>query len=343
MSRELTVALVGASGVVGSEFLRTMEESQLPVKELRLLATKRSAGQTRRFHGADLTIMETTPAAFDGADVAFISATTAASMELCPLARDRGAIAFDDSSAFRQEPGVPLVVPEVNPEDLRDHQGIIATPNCSTVPLVLALAPLMAQRRVLRVVADTYQSTSGAGTAAMAELHDQVSAIAGEQPVTIAHFPKQIAYNAIPQVDTFRDDGYTKEEWKMLVESRKILHQPGVAAERDLRADSHDGLARDRGARGFRRAAGAGGGANDVAGPAWADRAGRSAQWGLPNSVRLCGPGRRLRGSRAAGCVEPQRAGVLVRDGQPAQGRGVEHCADGGVDAGRRLSVGGCL
>ena len=228
MSRELTVALVGASGVVGSEFLRTMEESQLPVKELRLLATKRSAGQTRRFHGADLTIMETTPAAFDGADVAFISATTAASMELCPLARDRGAIAFDDSSAFRQEPGVPLVVPEVNPEDLRDHQGIIATPNCSTVPLVLALAPLMAQRRVLRVVADTYQSTSGAGTAAMAELHDQVSAIAGEQPVTIAHFPKQIAYNAIPQVDTFRDDGYTKEEWKMLVESRKILHQPAL-------------------------------------------------------------------------------------------------------------------
>ena len=228
MSRELTVALVGASGVVGSEFLRTMEERQLPVKELRLLATKRSAGQTRRFHGADLTIMETTPAAFDGADVAFISATTAASMELCPLARDRGAIAFDDSSAFRQEPGVPLVVPEVNPEDLRDHQGIIATPNCSTVPLVLALAPLMAQRRVLRVVADTYQSTSGAGTAAMAELHDQVSAIAGEQPVTIAHFPKQIAYNAIPQVDTFRDDGYTKEEWKMLVESRKILHQPAL-------------------------------------------------------------------------------------------------------------------
>jgi aspartate-semialdehyde dehydrogenase len=226
MSRELTVALVGASGVVGSEFLRTMEERLLPVKELRLLATKRSAGQTRRFHGADLTIAETTPHAFDGADVAFISATTAASKELCPLARDRGAIAFDDSAAFRQEPGVPLVVPEVNPEDLRDHQGIIATPNCSTVPLVLALSPLMARRRVLRIIADTYQSTSGAGTEAMAELRDQVSAIAGDQPVVVEHFPKQIAYNAIPQVDVFQDDGYTKEEWKMLVESRKILHQP---------------------------------------------------------------------------------------------------------------------
>ena len=228
MSRELTVALVGASGVVGTEFLRTMEERALPVKELRLLATKRSAGQTRRFRGEDLTIAETTPAAFQGADIAFISASTAASKELCPVARDAGAIAFDDSSAFRQHPDVPLVVPEVNPEDLRDHRGIIATPNCSTVPLVLALWPLMAERQVTRVIADTYQSTSGAGTAAMAELDEQLQALAQEQPVTIENFPKQIAYNAIPQVDAFLEDGYTKEEWKMLVESRKILHQPDL-------------------------------------------------------------------------------------------------------------------
>lgn len=228
MSRELTVALVGASGVVGTEFLRTMEERALPVKELRLLATKRSAGQTRRFRGEDLTIAETTPEAFRGADIAFISASTAASKELCPVARDAGAIAFDDSSAFRQHPDVPLVVPEVNPEDLRDHRGIIATPNCSTVPLVLALWPLMAERRVTRVIADTYQSTSGAGTAAMAELGEQLQALAQEQPVTIENFPKQIAYNAIPQVDAFLEDGYTKEEWKMLVESRKILHQPDL-------------------------------------------------------------------------------------------------------------------
>ena len=236
MSRELTVALVGASGVVGTEFLRTMEERELPVQELRLLATKRSAGQTRRFRGEELTIAETTHDAFQGADVAFISASTAASKELCPVARDAGAVAFDDSSAFRQEPDVPLVVPEVNPEDLREHQGIVATPNCSTVPLVLALSPLMAERRVERVIADTYQSTSGAGTAAMAELTDQVSALAAvdtmalysEEQVTIENFPKQIAYNAIPQVDTFLEDGYTKEEWKMLVESRKILHQPDL-------------------------------------------------------------------------------------------------------------------
>ncbi|MCY3918662.1 MAG: aspartate-semialdehyde dehydrogenase [Chloroflexi bacterium] len=228
MSRELTVALVGASGVVGTEFLRTMEERALPVKELRLLATKRSAGQTRRFRGEDLTIAETTTEAFQGADIAFISASTAASKELCPIARDAGAIAFDDSSAFRQHPDVPLVVPEVNPADLRDHRGIIATPNCSTVPLVLALWPLMAERRVTRVIADTYQSTSGAGTAAMAELGEQLQALAQEQPVTIENFPKQIAYNAIPQVDAFLEDGYTKEEWKMLVESRKILHQPDL-------------------------------------------------------------------------------------------------------------------
>ena len=228
MPRELTVALVGASGVVGTEFLRTMEERALPVKELRLLATKRSAGQARRFRGEELTIAETTPDAFRGADIAFISASTAASQALCPIARDAGAIAFDDSSAFRQHPDVPLVVPEVNPEDLRDHRGIIATPNCSTVPLVLTLSPLMARRRVTRVIADTYQSTSGAGTAAMAELDEQLQALAAEQPVTIANFPKQIAYNAIPQVDAFLEDGYTKEEWKMLVESRKILHQPDL-------------------------------------------------------------------------------------------------------------------
>ena len=228
MSRELTIALVGASGVVGTEFLRTMEERTTPVKELRLLATKRSAGQTRRFRGEALTIQETTPAAFEGADVAFISASTAASQELCPLAAQAGAIAFDDSSAFRQEPGVPLVVPEVNAEDLRAHQGIIATPNCSTVPLVLALSPLMARRRITRVIADTYQSTSGAGTAAMAELTDQIGALREERPVAIENFPKQIAFNAIPQVDTFLEDGYTKEEWKMLVESRKILHQPDL-------------------------------------------------------------------------------------------------------------------
>ena len=229
MAKELTVALVGATGVVGERFLRIMESRGLPVKELRLLATARSAGKTLTFRGESLTVRETTPDAFDGADVAFISATTEASRELCPIARARGAIAFDDSSAFRMEADVPLVVPEINGADLRGHRGIIATPNCSTVPLVLTLAPLLRERIITRVIADTYQSVSGSGTAAMRVLREQTAAVLAEQPVTIAEYPKQIAFNAIPQVDTFLESGYTKEEIKMVNESRKILHQPGLA------------------------------------------------------------------------------------------------------------------
>ena len=135
MGRELTVALVGATGVVGAEFLKCMEERDFPVRELRLLATKRSEGRELAFRGETHVVHETTHDAFDGADVAFISASTAASKELCPVAAQKGAVAFDDSSAFRQQEGVPLVVPEVNPEDLRHHNGIVSTPNCTTVPL----------------------------------------------------------------------------------------------------------------------------------------------------------------------------------------------------------------
>ena len=228
MGRELTVALVGATGVVGAEFLRCMEERDFPVGELRLLATKRSAGRELRFRGEALSVAETTHDAFDGADIAFISASTAASKELCPAAAERGVVAFDDSSAFRQQEGVPLVVPEINPEDLREHGGIIATPNCTTVPLVLTLAPLMREAGVTRVIADTYQAVSGSGQAAVHELRGQIAALAegGEPP--IEEYPKQIAYNAIPQVDVFLEDGYTKEEWKMQAESRKILHRPDL-------------------------------------------------------------------------------------------------------------------
>ena len=228
MGRELTVALVGATGVVGAEFLRCMEERDFPVGELRLLATKRSAGRELRFRGEALTVAETTHDAFDGADIAFISASTSASKELCPVAAERGAVAFDDSSAFRQQEGVPLVVPEINPEDLREHGGIIATPNCTTVPLVLTLAPLMREAGVTRVIADTYQAVSGSGQAAVHELRGQIAALAEGGAPPIEEYPKQIAYNAIPQVDVFLEDGYTKEEWKMQAESRKILHRPDL-------------------------------------------------------------------------------------------------------------------
>ena len=232
MGRELTVALVGATGVVGAEFLRCMEERDFPVKELRLLATKRSEGRELTFRGETHVVHETTYDAFDGADVAFISASTAASQELCPVAAERGAVAFDDSSAFRQREGVPLVVPEVNPEDLRCHNGIIATPNCTTVPLALSLHPLIQDRAVTRVIADTYQATSGSGGAAVIELREQNATLVGGAAISdaqISEYPKQIANNALPQVDVFLDDGYTREEWKMLVESRKILHQPELS------------------------------------------------------------------------------------------------------------------
>ena len=229
MARELTVALVGATGVVGRELLRIMESRELPVRELRLLATKRSAGATMLFHDEPLVVQETTPAAFDGVDVAFISAGTAASRELAPLARDRGALVFDDSAVFRMDPDVPLVVPEINGADLRAHQGIIATPNCSTLPVVLTVAPLLRERRVLRIIADTYQSVSGSGGAAVDVLRRQAAGVLADEPVSVEVYPKQIAFNAIPQVDIFQEDGYTREEWKMAVESRKILHQPDLA------------------------------------------------------------------------------------------------------------------
>ena len=209
MGRELTVALVGATGVVGAEFLKCMEERNFPVKQLRLLATKRSAGRELSFRGKTHVVHETTHDAFDGADVAFISASTAASKELCPVAAARGAVAFDDSSAFRQQEGVPLVVPEVNPEDLRHHNGIVATPNCTTVPLVLSLHPLIQDRAVTRVIADTYQATSGSGGAAVMELRQQNASLVAGIAISddqISEYPKQIANNALPQVDVFLDE-----------------------------------------------------------------------------------------------------------------------------------------
>lgn len=225
MTKDLTVALVGATGVVGERFLRVMEERALPVGELRLLATARSAGREIVFRGETLIVAETTPEALDGADVAFISASTEASRYWCPIAQERGVVTFDDSSAFRMEPDVPLVVPEINGAALRSHQGIIATPNCSTVPLVLTLAPLMRQRAIRRVIADTYQSVSGSGGAAVTELREQTAAQLADRPYEPEVYPKRIAFNAIPQVDLFLEDGYTKEEWKMVAESRKILEQ----------------------------------------------------------------------------------------------------------------------
>jgi aspartate-semialdehyde dehydrogenase len=225
-AKQYNVAVVGATGIVGAEFLKIAAERNFPLKGLKLLATKRSAGKRIRFGESDIEVEETTPRSFAGSDFVFISASGAASREYAPIARDAGAIVIDDSSVWRQEPDVPLVVPEVNADDVAGHKGILAIPNCSTTPLVMCLAPLHRQNRVTRVVADTYQSVAGTGTAAVAELDAQSRAWAGGGNAPAEQYPHPIAFNLLPHIDVFRDDGYTKEEWKMMAETRKILHEP---------------------------------------------------------------------------------------------------------------------
>ncbi|MEE9284399.1 MAG: aspartate-semialdehyde dehydrogenase [Dehalococcoidia bacterium] len=225
----LTVALVGATGAVGAQFLNILARDSLPLAALRLYASARSKGKRLEFKGEGLEVQEATDAVFQGVDIAFISATAEVSRALAPAAARAGAVAIDDSSAFRMERNVPLVVPEVNAEALAGHQGIVSTPNCTTVPLVMALHALRRARPIRRVVVSTYQSVSGAGAAAVGELTGQTRAVlAGEAAVTQV-FPHQIAFNAVPAVDAFMDDGYSKEEWKMAQETRKILGIPELA------------------------------------------------------------------------------------------------------------------
>jgi aspartate-semialdehyde dehydrogenase len=211
MAGSYNIAVVGATGLVGREFLRILETSNFPLGELRLLASARSAGTTLPFRGEQLPVAETTARSFDGQHFAFISATTEASKHWAPIAAAAGAIAIDDSSAFRMEANVPLVVPELNAADLDAHQRIVAIPNCSTTPLVLALQPLHAVNRATRVVVSTYQSVSGTGTAAVEELRQQTRALSTEGVAPAPEvYPKQIAFNLLPQIDSFLENGYTK-------------------------------------------------------------------------------------------------------------------------------------
>lgn len=230
--KPLTVAVVGATGVVGSTMIRMLLEREFPFVELRLLASARSAGRSVDVAGTAHAISEATPAAFDGVDIALFSAGGDTSRTLAPEAARRGATVIDNSSAWRMDPSVPLVVSQVNPDDLETHDGIIANPNCSTMQLV---PPLMALRDAVgleRVIVDTYQAVSGTGAKAIEELQAQVDDHVGGRPLSNAVYPHQIAFNALPQVDVFLDNGYTKEEWKVVTESRKILHLP------DLRVSS---------------------------------------------------------------------------------------------------------
>ena len=224
------VAIVGATGLVGGEFLRILEERKFPMDSLRLYASDRSAGKRISFMGEELVVEETNDNSFDNIDIALFSAGGDISKRFSPLAARAGAVAIDNSSAFRMDPEVPLVVPEVNAGDIDSHKGIIANPNCSTIQMVVALNPLHAVNPIQRIVVSTYQAVSGTGAAAVDELRDQIGSIVGGRQDEVAPkaYPHQIAFNALPFVESFLDNDYTTEEWKMVQETRKIMHEPDM-------------------------------------------------------------------------------------------------------------------
>ena len=227
-SNLLTVAVVGATGVVGQTMVQVLTERGFPLGELRLLASGRSAGRMVSVAGRTMEVVEATPEAFAGVDIALFSAGGDVSRQLAPQAAARGATVIDNSSAWRMDPSVPLVVSQVNPDDLAGHEGIIANPNCSTMQLAPILMALRDAVGLERVIVDTYQSVSGTGARAMAELEGQIRAHAAGEPKSASVYPHPIAFNAIPEIDVFLDNGYTKEEWKVVAESRKILHLPDL-------------------------------------------------------------------------------------------------------------------
>ncbi len=222
------VAIAGATGAVGTEFLKLLEARDFPMKSLRLLASSRSAGSKLKFRGENLEVEELTPKSFKGIDIAFFSAGGSRSKEFAPHAVDSGAVVIDNSSAFRMDEKVPLVVPEINPKQTFEHQGLIANPNCSTIQMVVALNPIHRAAIIQRVVVSTYQAVSGAGASAMEELKQQLRAWANDEPMKQEVFPTQIAFNLFPHIDVFQDNGYTKEEMKMVHETRKIMNAPNM-------------------------------------------------------------------------------------------------------------------
>ena len=224
----VTVAVVGATGAAGQTTLRILEERKFPVRELRAFASERSVGKTVTFAGEALRVDRVSADAFRGVELAFFSAGSSQSREYAPLAVQAGAVVVDKSSAFRMDPAVPLVVPEVNPHAARGHRGIVASPNCTTVVTVMPLAPLHRAARLERVIATSYQAVSGAGVNGVDELRRQTLAWAKGEPIETRHFPYQIAFNVIPHIDRFGEGGYTGEEWKLVNEVRKILEAPDL-------------------------------------------------------------------------------------------------------------------
>jgi len=230
MPKSYHVAVVGATGAVGIELLRVMERRDFPVCDLRLLASPRSVGKTLEFRGQEFPVEALTGNSFAGIDLAFFSAGASRAKQFAPLARKAGAIVIDNSSAFRLEKDVPLIIPEINPEDVRGHRGMIANPNCTTTVALMALYPLHRAFGLRRVFAASYQAVSGSGARAIEELRRQVEAIASGGEIVREVYPHQIAFNALPQVDSFLENGYTKEEMKLQNEGRKMMHLPDFRA-----------------------------------------------------------------------------------------------------------------
>lgn len=222
------VAIAGATGAVGETFLKILEERNFPIAELKLLASKRSVGKELTFKGKTYKVEEMTHDSFEGVDIALFSAGGSRSLEFAPSAVKAGAVVVDNSSAYRMDKDVPLVVPEVNPEDAFKHNGIIANPNCTTIIMLVALKPLYDYSKIKNVVVSSYQSTSGAGAQGMQELMDQAKSWANGEPLKVEKFAHQILFNVIPHVDSFTDNGYTKEEMKMFNETRKMLHDDDI-------------------------------------------------------------------------------------------------------------------
>ena len=230
MNKTPHVAVVGATGAVGIEMLKVLERRRFPVGQLTLLASARSVGKKLTFAGKETTVTELTKDSFKGIDIALFSAGGSISREFAPIAAAAGCVVVDNSPAFRQDDRVPLVVPEINAADVRQHHGIIANPNCTTAITLMALYPLHKAFGVKRIIASSYQAVSGTGAKAIEELERQVQQIAAGQPITREVYPYQIAFNVLPQVDSFQADGYTKEEMKMQNVGRKIMHHPGFRA-----------------------------------------------------------------------------------------------------------------
>ncbi len=229
MASGLTVAVVGVTGAVGQTTLKLLDERKFPVKALRVFASERSVGKTVTFKGETIPIGKLGPEAFKGVDIALFSAGSSQSKEYAPQAVKAGAMVVDKSSAFRMDPTVPLVVPEVNAHALKGHRGIVACPNCTTIVTVMPLKPLHDAGRLRRVIATSYQAVSGAGVNGVEELRSQTLAWARGEAITPKYFLHQIAFNLIPHIDTFDDGGYTGEEMKLVHEVRKILETPDLA------------------------------------------------------------------------------------------------------------------